>query len=323
MKGGAAMYQSVRLFMEKLIDYAGLFPPAGLPIEAAIRNYQAYSLDQDSWMIGKFIIPVSRLQELVPYMPLFSRDHPLMLSVIGDRSSDADECKELLAESLEKIQSFGDQFQAEAQIDVLDLPLPPIPLEAHLLEAIGRGTSKHGLKTFCELTYALNAEWESRMLAALDEIAAYNETSGLSYGIKLRTGGITANAFPTANQVALVLAGCRDRDLSLKFTAGLHHPFRMYRNEVKTKMHGFLNVFFAGLLAYSHKLEIQNIAKILEDELPEGFKFSSDGLDWRHLSMTSSEIQAYRNEGLSSYGSCSFDEPRDEMREFQLLEQRS
>ncbi|NOU71215.1 hypothetical protein GC098_07205 [Paenibacillus sp. LMG 31458] len=317
------MYQSVRLFMEKLIDYAGLFPPAGLPIEAAIRNYQAYSLDQDSWMIGKFIIPVSRLQELVPYTPLFSQDHPLMLSVIGDRSGDADECKELLAESLEKIQSFGDQFQAVAQISVLDLPLPPIPLQAHLLEAIGRGTSKLGLQTFCELTYVLNEEWESRMIAALDEIAAYNETSGLNFGIKLRTGGITAEAFPAANQVALVLAGCRDRDLSLKFTAGLHHPFRMYRNEVKTKMHGFLNVFFAGLLAYSYKLEIQNIAEILEDELPESFKFSSDGLHWRHLSMTFSEIQAYRNEGLSSYGSCSFDEPRNEMREFQLLEQRS
>ncbi|KRF42218.1 hypothetical protein [Paenibacillus sp. Soil787] len=317
------MYPSVRLFMEKLIDYAGLFPPAGLPIEAAIRNYQAYSHDQDSWMIGKFIIPVSRLQELVPYMQLFSRDHPLMLSVIGDRSSEADACMQLLAENLERIQAFRDQYQDEVQIDVLDLPLPPIRLQAHLLDAIGKGTSKLGLRTFCELTYALNAEWESRMLANLDEVAAYNETSGLRLGIKLRTGGMTAEAFPTSNQISLVLAGCKDRGLSLKFTAGLHHPFRMYRNEVKTKMHGFLNVFFAGLLANSHKLEIQQIAEIIEDEIPDSFKFSSDGLQWRHLSMTSSDIQAYRNEGVCSYGSCSFDEPRDEMREFQLLEQRS
>lgn len=317
------MYPSVRIFMEKLIDYAGLFPPAGLPIDAAIRNYQAYRFDQDSWMLGKFITPVSRLQDLVPYMPLFSQDHRLILSVIGDRSGDAEECKELLAESLVKIQSFGDQFQAVTQIGVLDLPLPPISLQADLLEAIGRGTSKLGLQTFCELTYMLNEEWESRMTAAWDEIAAYNVTSGLNFGIKLRTGGITAKEFPTANQVAFVLAGCRDRGLSLKFTAGLHHPVRVYRNEVKTKMHGFLNVFFAGLLAYSYNLEIQHISEILEDELPESFKFSSDGLHWRHLSMTSSEIQAYRNKGVCSYGSCSFDEPRDEMREFQLLEQRS
>ncbi|SDO74534.1 hypothetical protein SAMN04487897_12114 [Paenibacillus sp. yr247] len=317
------MYPSVRHFMEKLIDYAGLFPPAKLPIEAAIRNYQAYSLDQDSWMLGKFIIPVSRLHELVPYLSLFSKDHPLMLSVIGDRSHEADECMELLTGSFEKIQAFKDQYQAAARIDVLELPLPPIPLKAHLLNAIERGTSKLGLQTFCELTYALNSNWETRMVAVLNEIAAYNETWGSRLGIKLRTGGVTSEAFPSANQVALVLAWCRDRDIPLKFTAGLHHPVRMYRNEVNTKMHGFLNVFFAGLLANSHKLEIQKIAEIIEDEHPESFKFSSDGLHWRHLSMTSCEIQAYRNEGLSSYGSCSFDEPRDEMREFQLLEQRS
>jgi hypothetical protein len=317
------MYPSVRLFMEKLIDYAGLFPPAGLPIEAAIRNYHVYSLDQDSWMLGKFIIPVTRLHELVPYLPTFSKDNQLMLSVIGNRSREADECMELLTGSFEKIQSFRDQYQEAARIDVLDVPLPPISLQGHLLEAIGRGTSKLGLQIFCELTHELNADWKTRMIAGLNEIAAFNVTSGSRLGIKLRTGGVTAEAFPTANQVALVLAGCRDRDLPLKFTAGLHHPVRMYRNDVNTKMHGFLNVFFAGLLANSHKLEIQKIAEIIEDEHPESFKFSSDGLHWRHLSMTSCEIQAYRNEGLSSYGSCSFDEPRDEMREFQLLEQRS
>lgn len=317
------MYPSVRLFMKKLIDYAGLFPPAGLPIEAAIRNYQVYSLDQDSWMLGKFIMPVTRLHELVPYLPLFSKDNQLKLSVIGNRSREADECMELLTGSFEKIQSFRDQYQASARIDVLDLPLPPISLQDHHLEAIGRGTSKLGLQIFCELTHELNADWKTSMIAGLNEIAAYNETSGSRLGIKLRTGGVTAEAFPTANQVAIVLAGCRDRDLPLKFTAGLHHSVRMYRNDVNTKMHGFLNVFFAGLLAKSHKLEIQKIAEIIEDEHPESFKFSSEGLHWRHLSMTSCEIQAYRNEGLSSYGSCSFDEPRDEMREFQLLEQRS
>lgn len=317
------MYPSVRNFMEKLIDYAGLFPPAGLPIDAAIRNYQVYSLDEDNWMLGKFVIPVSRLQELVPFMPLFSQDHPLRLSVIGDRSSDVDACKDLLEKSLETIQSFGDQFQAVSQIDVLDLPLPPIPLQAHLLEAVGSGTSWHGLRTFCELTFVLNTDWESNIIAALDEIAAYNEISGCRFGIKLRTGGLTAEAFPTANQVALVLAGCRDRNLTLKFTAGLHHPIRMYGNEVKTKMHGFLNVFFAGLLAHSYKLGIDQIEKILTDEFPESFKFTSDGLQWRELTMTSSEIQAYRIEGVCSYGCCSFDEPRDEMRVLQLLEQRS
>ncbi|WNR46931.1 hypothetical protein [Paenibacillus roseipurpureus] len=308
--------------MEKLIDYAGLFPPAGLPIEAAIQNYHGYRLDQDSWMLGKFIIPVTRLHELDPYIPMFSKDNPLLLSVIGNRSRETDECMELLRGSFEKIQTFRNHARAAARINVLDVPLPPIALQDHLLEEIGRGASKLGLQIFCELTDELNDDWKTRMIAGLNAIAAYNVTSGSRLGIKLRTGGVTAEAFPTANQVALVLAACRDRNLPLKFTAGLHHPVRIYRGEVNTKMHGFLNVFFAGLLANSHKLDIQTIAEILEDENPESFQFSSDGLHWRHLSMTSCEIQAYRNKGLCSYGSCSFDEPRDEMRAFQILTQR-
>jgi hypothetical protein len=317
------MYPSVRLFINKLIDYAGLFPPAELPLEASIRNYNAYSNDQDNWILGRFIIPVSRLYELDPYMTLFSKVRPLMLSVIGNRSRQSEECLELLTGSLHQIQSFSEQYLGFVEIHVLELPLPPIPLQFPFLDVIGRETSKFGLQTFCELTYAFNSEWESRMLAALDEIEAYNSASGSKFGVKLRTGGVTADAFPSPYQVAVVLAECRDRNLPMKFTAGLHHPVRMYRNEVNAKMHGFLNVFFAGLLGHSHKLDIQNIAKIIEDESPENFRFTGEGLLWRNLSMTSAEIQAFRNSLLCSFGSCSFDEPRDEMREFHLLEQRS
>ncbi|MFC5452712.1 hypothetical protein [Paenibacillus aestuarii] len=316
------MYSSVRLFMEKLIDYAGMFPPAGLPIDAAIRNYYAYSHDQDSWMLGKFVIPVSRLPEVIPYLPLFTPDHPLRLSVIGQRSSDEESCIRLLADSLQALERFKEQVQGAAQVEGFELPLPPIPLSPALLQAIGRGTGPLGLHTFCELTYGLNKDWESRMLAGLDEITALKAAGGMSLGLKLRTGGLSAEDFPTALQVAFVIAACRDRHLPLKFTAGLHHPVRMYRSEVQTHMHGFVNVFAAGLLAHSHQLDFKRIAEILADEQASSFQFSSEGLHWKQFSMTSSEIAAYRDEALCSFGSCSFDEPREEMRAVQLLAQR-
>ena len=61
--------------------------------------------------------------------------------------------------------------------------------------------------------------------------------------------------FPSPEQVAFVMAACRDRNLPLKFTAGLHHPVRMYRDEVQTKMYGFLNIFVAGMLAHTQNLD--------------------------------------------------------------------
>lgn len=317
------MYPSVRLFMQRLIDYAGLFPPAGLPIETAIHNYNQYVHDQDNWMLGRFIVPASRLSEIVPYMAMFSDDHPLMLSIVGNRSRSNEECLELLTGSLDRIQLFRNQFQEAAGIDVLEWPMPPIPIQSRLLAAIGREASIFGLRTFCELTYAFDSNWETKMLEALDHIATFNTVSEAKIGVKLRTGGVTADAFPLPSQIAFVLEACRDRTIPMKFTAGLHHPVRMYRPEVNAKMHGFLNVFFAGMLAHVHKLDRKSIAEIIEDENPDNFTFTAEGLHWRNLSMTSAEIHSSRNRALCAYGSCSLDEPREEMRQLQILEQRS
>jgi hypothetical protein len=96
----------------------------------------------------------------------------------------------------------------------------------------------------------------------------------------------------------------------------------MYRNEVSTKMHGFLNVFFAGLLAQSHGLDERMTEEILSDENPENFVFTEEGIGWRGFTVNVTEVQALRNRMLCSYGSCSFDEPRDELRELKLLEQQ-
>ena len=39
---GVNMHASLRILMEGLIDYAGLFPPASLDMPTAVRNYAAY-----------------------------------------------------------------------------------------------------------------------------------------------------------------------------------------------------------------------------------------------------------------------------------------
>ena len=53
-----------RAFMEGLIDYAGLFPPARLDLDVAMKDYLRYQEERSSWMLGRFIIPAARLAEL-------------------------------------------------------------------------------------------------------------------------------------------------------------------------------------------------------------------------------------------------------------------
>ncbi len=156
-----------------------------------------------------------------------------------------------------------------------------------------------------EQTAALLAEHNS------DEDAA-------TFGYKLRTGGVTADAFPTSTQIASALVTPATHQLPIKFTAGLHHPIRQFRDEVKTKMHGFLNVLGAAALAAEHRWNAQQAAIMLEDENAASFSFGEDCFAWREWKIDTERLQ-YRRRFVVSFGSCSFDEPREDLRALGLL----
>src|SRR5258708_36849979 len=60
-----ALPESVQCLMEHAIDYAGLFPPAGLDMATAAANYASYAGSGDSWMLGQFILPMQRGAEFL------------------------------------------------------------------------------------------------------------------------------------------------------------------------------------------------------------------------------------------------------------------
>lgn len=310
---------SIRPFMTRLIDYAGLFPPASLPLEPAIHNYAAYQNSEDSWMLGRFIIPASRINELDPYVALFSPERPLHCSVVGSKSTDKWDCLQTIGADLENTLSFSERHGDSVKVDVLEFALPPIVPDEGLLKIIGVKADKRGMDTFCEIPLLSINEWRRYLEESLDAIAQYNETNDSIIGFKLRTGGVTTNAFPTPEQVAAALIGCRDRGIPMKFTAGLHHPIRMYRSEVETKMYGFVNVFTAGMLAHRHRLTSWEAEQILTEEDASHFSFTAEGLAWKDKSILVSDIENLRGTLLRSYGSCSFDEPREDLRALQIL----
>jgi hypothetical protein len=128
-----------------------------------------------------------------------------------------------------------------------------------------------------------------------------------------------AATFPTPAQVAFALITARDLNVPMKATAGLHHPIRRYDDSVQTHMHGFLNVFGGGILAHVHQLDQAAVQTILEDENPADFTFNDDAFAWQHLHATSEQIGRLRATALVSYGSCSFDEPRQDLQSLALL----
>jgi hypothetical protein len=83
-------------------------------------------------------------------------------------------------------------------------------------------------------------------------------------------------------------------------------------------MHGFLNVLGAGVLALEHQWNETEIIRMLDDEDPASFSFTDDFFGWRDWEISTAKIPERR--GLvTSLGSCSVDEPRDDLRELQLF----
>lgn len=127
---------------------------------------------------------------------------------------------------------------------------------------------------------------------------------------KLRTGGLKAEAFPTPLAVAEFLVGCADLEVGLKCTAGLHNAVRHTDAETGFTHHGFLNVLLAAERA-GGGAEIEDVAALLA---------VTDGADLaERVKALTVEDTARTRDLFHGFGSCSFQEPVDDLAGLGLL----
>jgi hypothetical protein len=315
----------LRALLERIIDYAGLFPPAKLPLDEAIKNYARYRRDAEAWMLGRFVIPASRLEELQPYGPLFAEGLPFAFSALGRGGGSASAFLDGLRDDLQAIGAFEKRHSSRVVTDVLEVKWPNVsPAETMgLFESVADCIEQHPgpltLTPYFEV--GLGGDWRRTVAAFVTGLKHFREdrtfrrrTKCRPPGLKLRCGGLDAAAFPSPEQIAFVLHCCLTHRVPLKCTAGLHHPLRHHNDEVETKMHGFLNVFGAGVLGQALGLDEAKLRAILEDEDTVHFVCDKHGFAWQDWHATAPEVVFARHAAVTSFGSCSFDEPCDDLR---------
>jgi len=160
---------------------------------------------------------------------------------------------------------------------------------------------------------------ERAVETVIEAISIYNRAAPPRAGFKLRCGGVQASAFPTAGQIAFVIRNAVMNNVPLKATAGLHHPFPRFDAGVQATMHGFINVFGAGVLGHTRRLEPSFLVRMLGDENPIDFVFDATGFRYGPRHAATAEIAEARRDAVLSFGSCSFDEPRDDLRALKWL----
>ena len=320
MSGGVTA--SLRSFMDGLVDYAGLFPPALLDMAAAVDEYAAHRDEQEAWMLGRFIVPAGRLIELqeVGAQHLDQGRDWAFSVLVGGRGNAAEALAAVESQGRDAA-AFEQRFEGRARIEVLETPIPVDgsgPGVGNFLGSLADSLASAGLggrELFLEVLPGVD---DVRVLEAINALSSF-DTRYTRIGAKLRCGGVTPEAFPSSERIAIFIDTCRRLGLPLKCTAGLHHPIRHQSVDPPAMMHGFLNVFGAGILAHALGAGPEVLTKCVAETDPAAFSFAEEKFSWRDFEVTAEGLEKARGDFLSGFGSCSFAEPRDDLRGLGLL----
>jgi hypothetical protein len=262
----------------------------------AVRNYGSYRDGADAWALGRFVVPVARLGEFheCAASALSRGQSPWRVSVLA-AAGGAD------WRTVEEFAGNG------AVVDALELRVTsPDDVRA----AAARRPKD------VDVFYEIPIEHDPEQL-----VAAIARAGGRA---KVRTGGVTADAFPRADDLARFIVTCARAAVPFKATAGLHHPLRATygltydADSPRGEMFGFVNVLVGAAFARAG-LETTEVAELLAERNATAFRFLTDAVEWRNSRVGMDALTETRATLALSFGSCSFTEPIEELGALGLL----
>lgn len=302
------------VLLAELVDYAGLFPPAALALAPALDAYAAHRARADAWMLGRFVVPVAALPEIPPARLDGARWRFSALGHAPDADT-PDAWLDAARRTLGDAAAFETERDGRAACDRFELKLAPSlvadpdALVAALLALADDLPSGHAVA----LEVPVEASAAEAAGAAIAEANARIRGDAPRFVLKLRCGGVTPDAIPPVEALAGALTAARRAGVAVKATAGLHHPLRGMADVDGAPMHGFLNVFGGAALAARHGLGADDLAELLDDADAGRWRLA-DALAWRSLTADAEAVAYARASVALSFGSCSFDEPTDDLR---------
>ncbi len=298
--------RAARLFFEGIVDYAGLYPPASVAMLTAVRNYANYRGSGAAWLLGRFVCPANALdvfsQQADVFLPRDAGAIPWRLAAVGSGDVAAD---------MDAISAFNERHrvcfdEVGASVDAYEVKAASVGDIDRLDAAIAPD-----LTTYIEVP----------LTGDLDPMIAAIAHTGRR--AKMRTGGVTPEAFPSAESVVRFLSACIAAEVPAKATAGLHHPMcGAYRLTYEAEppvapMFGFINVFLSAAhiaAGGSH----EDAMLLLSEQNAATLELNDHSIAWRGTNgvrhFDRALLQRVRDSVLVSFGSCSFTEPVDETR---------
>jgi hypothetical protein len=293
----AVLPASLRVLLDGMVDFAGLFPPASLQMSEAVRRYAGYRGSSEAWALGRFVITARALSELASTVeeerPGLTLGHePWRLAVVSGAEAEGDggHIEAFIARS-------GDWARIECMEWKADSP-----------ELIRRRSARTPVGA--ERYFEIDPAGDLRPL-----LRAVRDTGS---GAKIRTGGLLADAFPAPEVVLTFLRACHEIGVHFKATAGLHHPLRAaYRltyapDSPVGMMFGYLNIVLAAAFVAA-EADDAVVLGVLTEESAHALAVGDSWISWRGRRITLDALARTRRVFARGIGSCSFREPLDDL----------
>ena len=293
-------------------------------MRAAVGTYAAERVGSARWMLGRFVVPVARLEEfeaasggVLPFNHAVDEDAgdeagmAVATAPVDDDPALAPwRLSALLGADVEaelpRVVAFNARHApgAEAGLALVDV----LEARAATPDDVGRlcaAVSRAGLR---DVALYVELPWEA------DPVPYAEAAARAGARLKLRTGGVTGDAFPSPGTVLAFLQACAAAGVAGKCTAGLHHPLRgeqplTYDADcARGTMYGFVGVFLAAALLHAGHAAA-DVAPLLEERDPSAFVVDEAAVTWRGLRADAATLADARARALVAFGSCSFAEP--------------
>lgn len=320
-------YNSKVALLGGAIDYAGTFPPAALSLENAIKRASTWRLQgKHPWLMNKVVLPVGDIKKL---SSSFLYEHgadgsPWLFAALGTpcQSESPGDFYKTVEWDLRELRRCREKwFYSSCRQDVVsyETKLPPSVLAnsssqsvydfiSPVLDRTAHLASNEIGDFYFEVSF--DCDWKQNIenvSKALTQWLEENEELDLIPGLKFRTGG---NYVPSSVQLAQAILSTTSHGLRFKATQGLHHALSHGQD------FGFVNLFAALCFAQGYgpqEFGLSQIEECLLDSKKESFDFKKESFSWNNFSMTNEEIEVARRSHGATFGSCSLDEPDEDL----------
>ncbi len=318
--------KSLNIFMQELLDYAGLYPPTNLTLQESLDNFSNYYFHKQKDWLGNFILPVNKIDETILILKeqnTFQKlNNKACFSIIISTCENISEYSNILENDILLIKKLIHKFENKIIIESIELFPPKEIFKSNnsnkTIDILNILKDKFsGIKSikqlYCEIPFIEN------MNQYVEQISNFNAHYSNKFAVKLRTGGVTPAQIPPAIQIAKAIRICAEQKVPVKATAGLHVPVPNDNRHVGARLHGFLNIFSCFLLCYDNLMSIEKMEKIILDYSYSNFKFTENGLCIEDNFISNEKMTELRKSFIKSFGTCSFLEPIDHLIENHIL----